>query len=567
MVNRTLAAVALLLIPGALSAQVPEDLEGRFIFRLGSVDAGWEEYSVKRINDGYRLLGSIELSAMGLRVVQQVAVDAGPNLQFRKARVHAVVNFDTVDVELSRLPDAEFQRGTLTDYGFQKTTTNGETREENLATPSESVLLTSNVIHHLVQFAWLFEGNVGVTVEFTAFPRVPVEVTLEHLGPVTNEDETLLIRRFNINLGDRLGVYVWMAEDGTPLKIFVPMQAFWAVSQGYEDWADLLTPGGMGPAPGIESDEPYDSEEVRFDSGAISLAGTLTTPQGEGPWAAAVLITGSGAQDRDENTPGPGGLKLGIFRSIADTLTRRGIAVLRCDDRGVGGSGGSLATAGLSDLVADVESAVLFLRGRSEIDDARIALVGHSEGAIIAPIVAADDSRVAAIVLMAGTALPLDEVIADQFVDAARSTGGDSADLAAAREMAVLLAEATREGRDLGETELPPAVQALGANRSWLLQHMEHDPQATIRQVRAPVLVVNGAMDFQIPPRHAELLGEALADAGHPDFEVRIFPNLNHLFAVSKGQGAAEYADPSAHVDEEFLTYLADWLTDRLGVS
>jgi alpha-beta hydrolase superfamily lysophospholipase len=280
-----------------------------------------------------------------------------------------------------------------------------------------------------------------------------------------------------------------------------------------------------------------------------------------------VLISGSGPQDRDENTPGPGGLKLAIFRSIADTLTRRGIAVLRCDDRGVGESSGDLGSAGLSDLVADVQAAVRYLRSRPEIDDERVALIGHSEGGIIAPIVAVRDPALAAIVLMAGTATSLDSVIIEQTVSTALEAGGDSADLAEAREMMEEFSQAIREGRDLEETDLPPGLKALESARKWLQEHMQHDPLATIRRVQAPVLIVNGGQDIQVSPEHARRLGAALEEAGHPDYEVKIFSRLNHLFAVSRGEGAAEYADPNAAVDSEFLSYLADWLTARLTPS
>ncbi len=277
-----------------------------------------------------------------------------------------------------------------------------------------------------------------------------------------------------------------------------------------------------------------------------------------------MLITGSGAQDRDENTPGPGGLKLGIFRSIADALPRRGIAVLRYDDRGVGGSGGDLNTAGLSDLVADVEAAVRYLRSRDEIDGARIALVGHSEGAIIAPIVAAADGPLAAVVLMAGTATPLDSVLVGQFEGSAREAGGDAAAIAEAGESARKLSRAIRTGSDL-EAELPPEFKPLAKNVKWLREHFEHDPLATVRRLRAPVLIVNGGQDVQVAPEHARRLDRALTEAGHPDHALRIFPRLNHLFAVSKGEGTAEYADPKAKVDADFLSYLADWLSARLA--
>jgi fermentation-respiration switch protein FrsA (DUF1100 family) len=125
--------------------------------------------------------------------------------------------------------------------------------------------------------------------------------------------------------------------------------------------------------------------------------------------------------------------------------------------------------------------------------------------------------------------------------------------------------EAVREGRSLDSLDVGPELKGLESARKWLSEHMAHDPLATLRAVRAPVLVVNGGEDIQVPPRHAELLGAALAEAGHPDYEVKIFPSLNHLFAVSHGGGSAEYSDPNARVDAGFLGYLGDWLASRLA--
>jgi dipeptidyl aminopeptidase/acylaminoacyl peptidase len=548
-------AVLAVFAASSLHAQVPRDLSGRLLFKLGVVPAGSESYRVEQMPDGgYRLSGDVDLQVPGFHIVQHLEVEAGARLAFRNARVQAAVNNDSTEVTLTR-EDGEAQQTTIQA---------DSTSTASITTPEHSVLLTNNVIHHIAQFAWLYDGALGETQEFVAFPRVPVTVKYEQRGTAMKDGEALAFRRYFLNLANRLGAYVWLADDGTALKVLVPLQAFEAVSEAHQHWADRLSLETEKPEADAPPSDDYDAEEVRFESDTVTLAGTLTTPRGEGPWPAAVLITGSGPQDRDENTPGPGGLKLGIFRSIADTLTRRDIAVLRYDDRGVGASGGNLGSAGLSDLVADVQAAVRFLRGRSEIDGTRIALIGHSEGGIVAPIVAADDSELAAIVLMAGTATSLDSVIIEQTVSAALEAGGDSADLARAREMMEEFSQAIREGRDLEETDLPAGLKALEAARKWLREHMQHDPLATIREVQAPVLIVNGGQDIQVAPEHARRLGAALREGGHPDYEVKIFPRLNHLFAVSRGAGAAEYADPGAEVDSEFLSYLADWLTARL---
>ncbi len=537
---------------GAATAQVPAEIAGRLLFTLGGAPAGAESYRLERLpGSGFRLSGEVDLQVPTLHIKQSVDVEADERLAFRTARVLVVVNDDTTEVSLVR------EGG----VGIQTSTQGDSTATARVVTPEGSVLLTNNVIHHIVQFTWLFDGGVGESREFVAFPRIPVTVALQESGSVVRDGQALAFRRFYLNVANRLGAYVWLADDGTALKVSVPLQAFEAVSEAHELWTPLLKL--EAEAPGDEESKDYDEDEVRFESDSLTLAGTLSLPRGVGPWPAAVLISGSGPQDRNEDTPGPGGLKLGIFRVIADTLTRRGVAVLRYDDRGVGGSGGSLASAGLSDLVADVRAAVRYLRARTEIDGAHIALIGHSEGGVIAPIVAADDTGLAGIVLMAGTATPLDSVLVEQVVAAAREAGGDSASLAESREQVERLSRAIREGEDLEGLDLPASLEQLGRSR-WLREHMEHDPLATIRRVRVPVLIVNGGQDVQVPLEHALRLGAALREVNHADYEVKIFPGLNHLFAVSKGEGTAEYADPEARVDREFLGYLADWLTSRL---
>jgi dipeptidyl aminopeptidase/acylaminoacyl peptidase len=549
MLRKHVAVLALALVSASpVGAQVPDALSGRLLFQMGTTDAGHETYSVERLADGYRIVGDVDLQVMNYHIVQHLEVEAGERLEFRSAEVRLTVNDEPTTVSLVR------RNGS----GFQETTQGDSTVAQDVATPESSVLLTSNVIHHIAQFTWLHDGGVGESRELVAFPRVPVTVLLEEVGTARLGEETLSYRRYFLNIANAIGAYVWLADDGTPLKIAVPLQAFVAVSEAHARWSDALSQAREEPEPGAAAEAVYDAEEVTFESQAITFAGTLTTPKGEGPWPAVVLITGSGAQDRDENTPGPGGLKLGVFRTIADSLTRRGIAVLRYDDRGVGGSGGSLADAGLSGLVADVDAAVGYLRSNPEIDGSRVGLIGHSEGGIIAPIVASRGSEIAAIVLMAGTATPIDSVILEQSIELALAAGGDSADVERARQSTLRLMDAIREGREPEDTDLSPGTQR------WLREHIEHDPIATIKQVRAPVLVVNGGHDIQVFPEHARRLGAALEQAGHPDYEVRIFPELNHLFAVSRGEGLAEYVDPDAEVDPEFLSYMADWLVARL---
>jgi dienelactone hydrolase len=536
------------------SAQVPAKMGGNLLFRLAYAPAGSETFLIERTPDGgYRLTGQVDLRVQDIQIQQHLDVTTDERLAFQEARVEAIANQDTTVYVLRREGENGVQTATRGDSS--STSTN--------ETPPTSILLTNNVIHHIVLYAWLYDGELGEKQEFVAFPRVPVSVVLEAEGTVAKGDELLAFRRYFLNVANRLGIYVWLAEDGFPLRVFVPLQGFEALSEEHEAWSELLVIGTTAPSPSSSIRGDYDEEDVRFESDTILLAGTLTIPRGEGPFPAVVTISGSGGQDRDENTPGPGGLKLGIFRVIADTLTGRGIAVLRYDDRGVAESGGDLATAGLSDLVADVEAAVDYVRSRPEVDKSRVALVGHSEGGIIAPIVAAEDPTIAAIVLMAGTATPLDSVIVQQTVDGTRDAGGDSIEVAEARAGMETLAAAMREGRDIEALDIPDQLKRLGQSK-WLKEHIEHDPIATLQRVTVPVLIANGGLDVQVGPEHAHRLGAGLEAVGHTDYEVRIYPDLNHLFVVSRGEGIAEYADPNIRVDTLFLAELTDWLTAHL---
>jgi len=223
------------------------------------------------------------------------------------------------------------------------------------------------------------------------------------------EEKELKTEKYFVNFAGTNGGYIWADEDKI-LKISFP---FSAADIYHQDFINLKTKKIATPV--ITSDK-YVSEDVTYSSEDIKMAGTLTIPDdSQEKHPAAVLISGSGPQDRNEDTVGPGGLKLGIFKQIAHVLSENGIAVLRYDDRGTGESGGSFAEAAQEDLVQDARAAVSYLRTRDDIFPDRIALVGHSEGGIIAPRIAAEDPKIRAIVLLAGTAKTGGEVLREQF--------------------------------------------------------------------------------------------------------------------------------------------------------
>lgn len=313
---------------------------------------------------------------------------------------------------------------------------------------------------------------------------------------------------------------------------------------------------------GAPPNAPFTAEEVTVPAKGFTLAGTLLLPKNaKRPLPAVITITGSGQQTRDEPVPFSGLEKYRPMRQIAEALAGRGIAVLRVDDRGVGGSGGrdTLATVTTSSFADDVRAEVAYLRSRSEIDAKRIALVGHSEGGIIAPMVAASDPDLAAIVLMAGSGKRGDQISMDQLTDILDKTAGVTPELKKAKlaeEQAIITAVQT--GGDLSKY---PAQVSL----PWTKEFWTYDPLPTIRKVRQPILIMQGALDKQITPEQADLLEKAARESGNKDVTKQLFPNLNHLFLPAKTGGLDEYSKlETSAIGDDVLKVLGDWLVVKL---
>lgn len=311
------------------------------------------------------------------------------------------------------------------------------------------------------------------------------------------------------------------------------------------NWSPVRAVSYAAPA-----DAPYTAEEVKVRTPAgLTLAGTLTLPRGRrgARLPAVVLITGSGPEDRDEASPLlPAGYR--PFREIADTLSRRGIAVLRLDDRGVGGSDAGPATATSSDFADDVRAAVTWLRSRPEIDPARVGLVGHSEGAIIAPMVASTDARLHGIALIAGTASRGRAIVDMQL---RRMFESDSTMPRARRDSLLTLARRQADS----------AYAAPG----WMRWFADYDPLPTARRVRIPTLILQGETDRQVPAREATTLAAAMRTAGNRRVTLRTFPRMNHLMLDDPNGDVRGYgALTDLHVRRDLLGALADWLATTL---
>ncbi len=382
-------------------------------------------------------------------------------------------------------------------------------------------------------------------------------VTVERCGEevLKAQNKEIKTEKYFTNSFGSEGAYIWAGGDEV-LKVSSP---FTAVDVYHQDFKNLKTKEITSPA--IISDK-YSAEEVSFPSGGIKLAATLTIPKNSrSKHPAAVLISGSGPQDRNEDTVGPGGLKFGIFKQVAHALSENGIAVLRYDDRGTGQSEGNFIEAAQEDLADDVKAAVAYLTSRDDIAGDRIALIGHSEGAIIAPQVAADDPLIRAVVLLAGTAETGDKVLREQFDLILENIGlleKDKQRFRARYEelLKIIRGEpAEKEAEEKIKPQLEPQLK-------WLRSFVGHDPLPVLERVKAAVLIINGGKDKQVFPRHARMLHEKLTKLKKP-VTLKIYPDLNHLLIPSETGDYAEYARQAMddkRVSKNLLDFLARWV-------
>jgi pimeloyl-ACP methyl ester carboxylesterase len=326
---------------------------------------------------------------------------------------------------------------------------------------------------------------------------------------------------------------------------------------------------------------PYESEDVSFANlkARIRLAGTLTRPAGAGPHPVVILINGSGQQDRDcflfGHKP---------FLVLADALTRKGFAVLRCDDRGVGGSGGDPATATTADFADDVESAIAYLQTRPEIDAKRLSLVGHSEGGLIGTAVAARNPAVARLVLLASPALPGEEIVIAQGRALMKAAGASQAESDASTNIqkelfavvkeeddpdtrrwklsAVLHAIMAKEGR----SEDPKAAavvdgQLNALTTAWYRHFLAYDPRPDLARVKVPVLALNGETDLQVGAKeNLEAIAKAIRSNGNADVTTTALPGLNHLFQTSRSGQPGEYGSLEETFAPSVVATIAAWL-------
>lgn len=550
----TLATAA----PAARRAITPCD-SGAFTLALAGAPAGSERFAMHCLGDG------------------RVAARGETRLRFAGVTADVVT---TIALDSALLPE------TVTVVG----TANGAPMNDTLRFRGDSALLIrggqrraipiargasyagNNVLFIISLLAARYDAAKGGAQRIPAFPNAAATVTHEGRDAVRPAGDSVApptpFERYGIALGPS-AITLWADARGRTALMWIPSQRFDAVRDEYARFVEALHTAARqtaaAPAPpdyGAPPGAPYTAQEVTVPAGGVALAGTLLLPKaGRPPFPAVITVTGSGQQTRDEPLPLEGLEAYRPFRQVAETLAASGIAVLRVDDRGVGGSTGreTLPRATTDTFAADVRAQVAYLRSRREIDPNRIAIVGHSEGGVIAPLVAAADPRIAAIVLLAGTGKRGDSVLVDQLEDALSRNSLLSDSMKA-------VARATQQGtfRQLREGKDVLGLSGVAWWRWWL----DYDPLATIRRVRQPILILQGANDRQVTAEQAAALERAARAAGNRDVAVRVFPTLNHLFLPSTTGAVEEYGSLSTtSMPPEVLGLIRDWLVRHLGAA
>lgn len=439
----------------------------------------------------------------------------------------------------------------------------------------------------------------GIDVEFlVTFTPSPAETGWTAMIdiPVQNVERMPLKR---VRFDDEIHFTIQLAEEGAP-----PPATFKLRRTGADAAKGVFTQAGSqfrvtmsrltDPNETIELDRPqtpeppfpYAQREVTYTSpvDGVTLAGTLTIPEGKGPHPAVLMLTGSGPQDRDETIMGHK-----PFLVIADHLTRRGVAVLRVDDRGVGGSGGDVMRTDARTNIADAITGVTFLAKQPEIDPSRIGLIGHSEGAWIAPMAAAESDDVAFVVMLAAPGVSGAELLLMQRDAIRRVVGVPAEQRRLEREKHEALIEAIASGaadaeieaalRELARAEFQGAsdIDALMdrvvaqqmpmMTSPWFRDVLKLDSRPALRALRIPVLVVTGELDLQVPPdQNMPPIRGALNAAGNTKAKLVTMPGLNHLLQRANRGLPSEYIAIPETISPDALTLMTEWIQDRAGV-
>ncbi|HUQ80386.1 MAG TPA: alpha/beta fold hydrolase [Gemmatimonadaceae bacterium] len=528
---------------------------GKFDFTAGGQSIGSETFDVTCTPDKrYSATGRTQLAAAGMDLTSKL--ELGSDLLPVSTSAKGTVQGQPFD-----------QSATYTN-GTAALTTNGQTQSVRY-TPNAS-WSRGNIFYANMFVVARYDETKGGAQQFPVFPSLTVTIERrDGVGMAAPDGQSGDFDHFVMRIATQ-ELHLWRDAAGKLAALTVPAQRFVAIRPESAKWASVLLdykPGSKSAPPSpsappsgaidysAPANAPFSAQEVTIPVSSYALAGTLLEPKNaKRPFPAVVMITGSGLQTRDSRLALPGLEGYAPFRQIAERLAASGVAVLRVDDRGIGGSTGreTLQSATTTSLAEDTRAQIAWLRQRSEVDGHRIIVIGHSEGASIASMIASTDPTVYAVVMMAGVAKRGADVSFEQQEDMLRSdTTMTEATRATMREKQKEAVKTILEGGDL------PGQPVI----AWTREYMAYDPLPAVRKVKQPLLILQGERDRQVYQEHATLLANAARSAGNSRVTVKVFPTLNHLFLPSKTGSFSEYGHlETTAVPNDVLDTLATWI-------
>ncbi len=477
-----------------------------FVVFLGDKKAMTEDYEIEKLSDGLIKLKST-LNGAKIETISTASSPKSFHIEQQGTKVLSV----------------EFTEGQAKVFQLGK-------GERSVATKA-SVVLENNVWSQYILLLAGYDSAKGGKQKFDFFlpsNGMDLALNLEKLRnrTISLNGKSTKVEDYEINI-DIAGLRVKIATDENkiPILIEIPQQQVKVIRKDFEAQKDEIA--------FIEKkifDGEFTEEEVSFPNKNITLGGTLTVPKNnKKSYPAAVLISGSGSQDRDGSTTS------NIYKHIAESLSQAGIAVLRVDDRGIGKSQitkEQAQTTSYYDLISDTRAAIDYLQTRNEIDKSKIFLAGHSEGAGTALYLASEDKRVSAIAVLAGVSTTLDKAVLEQSLyQSARSETIKIAEQPKAAIVLYLL-------KMFADAKLPE--NANNPKFAYFRDHLSFNPTQIAEKVKCPVLILQGELDVQVLASHAVSLATTLNNSGNKNVSLRILPNLSHLFTSNEEQGISK---------------------------
>jgi dienelactone hydrolase len=528
--------------------------------------------------------GTFELSAAGQSVGSETfEITCAPDRRYTASghtqlKVGVAIDLTTtLELGADMLPISAASKGSVQGQPFDQSgkfangvatlTTNGAA--QSIPYTKDASWMGGNIFFPHVFILARYDESKGGAQQVPVFPSLTVSIEqLAGTGIAAADGQSANFAHFVMRIATQ-ELHFWRDASGKLAVITIPAQKVVAARPESAKWATMLldykasskpaTPSTSPSADKIDYSAPanasFSAEEVTIPVGGYSLAGTLLEPKsGKKPFPAVVMITGSGLQTRDSRIALPGLEGYVAFRQIAERLAANGVAVLRVDDRGIGGSTGreTLQSATTTSLAEDTRAQIAWLRKRSEVDGKRIIVIGHSEGASIATMVASTDPTIYAVAMMAGVAKRGADVSFEQQEDMLRSdTTMTEATRQAMREKQKEAVKTILEGGEVPGTPI----------NAWTREYMAYDPLPAVRKVKQPLLILQGERDRQVYQEHATMLANAARSAGNSKVTVKVFPTLNHLFLPSKTGSFSEYSHlETTAVPSDVLDTIAMWI-------